>query len=75
MKITIEINGQEYTAELSEAAVEALDAIVSRSGLSPEAALQQAIVNENFLEELTRNGGQLLVKKGDKLRELDYEPA
>ncbi len=70
MKFTFEINGKEYSVELSEEAVTALAAIAERSGLTPEAALEQAILNEDFIEKTTESGGQLLVRKGNKLREV-----
>lgn len=72
MKLTIQIEGQEITFDVPEQVVEALQAIADRNGISLEDALAQAIVNENFLEEATANGGKLLIEKGDKLRRLEY---
>ncbi len=75
MKITVEIDGQQQTVELPDATVRALAAIANRNNLSLAAALQQAIANENFLEDQQATGTKLLVEKDGKIRELVREPA
>jgi len=72
IKLTIEINGQPHEVELSDAAVEALKAIAARNNLSVEAALEQAVVNEKFLEDKVDSGSKLLIEKDDKFRELVF---
>jgi predicted transcriptional regulator len=71
MKITIEIDGQPQEVELPDKVVEALEKIAERNGISLQAALQQAIVNENFIEEAAKDG-KLLVEKDDKFQELVF---
>lgn len=60
------------TVDLDEDAAEALRAIAERNNLTLEQAVVQAAVNEKLIEDLVDSGGQLLVKKGDELRYLDY---
>jgi hypothetical protein len=75
MRVTIEIDGQEHTMDLPDETVRYLEAIAARNNLSFLTALQQAIFNENFLEDQQANGAKLLIVKDDKLRELVREPA
>ena len=70
MKVTIEINGQQYEVELPDQTAEALQEIASRNGVTLAAALQQAIVNEKFIEDQRALGGKLLIEDGSGLREL-----
>lgn len=70
MKVTIEIDGKVKTFDLPEAAMEALEQIAHRNGLSIEAALEQALVNENFIEGKLDAGDKLLYGHGDNFREL-----
>jgi hypothetical protein len=73
MRITIEINGKTYVVDLSDESRDALQQIARRNGIRFEDALQQAILNENFLESVTDQGAQLLIKEDDKpLRELNF---
>jgi len=75
VRFTIEIDGKEQTIELPDEIARDLAAIAARNGLSLIAALQQAIVNENFLEDQVSAGAKLLIEKDDKLRELVREPS
>jgi hypothetical protein len=74
MKITIEIDGRQETFDVSEETLAALQAIASRNGLSLATALQQAVTNENFLEDQQANGVKLLVEQNGTLRELVRKP-
>lgn len=74
MKIIVEIDGKEQTLDLPAETVRELTAIAARNGISFATALQQAVANENFLENQQANGGKLIIQKGDKLRELVREP-
>lgn len=70
MKVTIEINGQQYEVDLPDETAQALQEIAERNGLTMAAALQQAIVNEKFIEDQRAQGGKLLIENGNTLREL-----
>jgi len=59
---------QEYV--LPQETVRALESIAARSKTSFVEALQQAIVNEDFIEGEQTNGGTLLIKRGNELREI-----
>jgi hypothetical protein len=74
MKITIEIDGRQETFDVSEETLAALQAIATRNGLSLATALQQAVTNENFLEDQQANGVKLLVEQNGTLRELVRKP-
>jgi hypothetical protein len=74
VKIIVEIDGKEQTLDLPAETVRELTAIAARNGISFATALQQAVANENFLENQQANGGKLIIQKGDKLRELVREP-
>jgi hypothetical protein len=75
VKVIFDVDGEQTTLEFSDETWEALQAIVKRNGVSLRDALEQAIANEDFIEKQTESGGKLLVAKGDKLRELVFEPA
>jgi hypothetical protein len=60
---------------LSEEAVIALTKIAKRNKQSLDTAFQQALVNENRIEEALEDDGELLLKKGQKIQELFYENA
>lgn len=70
MRVIFEMNGERYEADLPEQTLEALQEIADRKQLSLIAALQQAIVNEKFLEDQQAEGWKLLIEKGDSVREL-----
>jgi len=71
--LKIEIDGE--IVELPEEVVGALQQIAQRNGIGLEEAIQQAIVNEKFIEDEVDGGAKLLIEKGDELRHLDLEPA
>jgi hypothetical protein len=75
MKVTIEIDGEKHAVELSDETADALKEIAERNGQTLETALQQAIVNENRIEDAIGPDGKLLLEKGGQFRELFYEPA
>lgn len=71
--LRIEVDGE--VVELPEEVVQALTEIAQRNGLRLEEAIQQAIVNEKFIEDEVEGGAKLLIEKNDELRHLDLEPA
>jgi chromosomal replication initiation ATPase DnaA len=75
IKIILEVDAEQRTLEVPDETWRALQAIMARNGLSLEDAIAQAIANEDFIEQQTASGGKLLVARGDKLRELVFEPA
>jgi hypothetical protein len=76
MRVTVEVNGDNYVLELPEETVRALEEIAVRNGLSFEEALkpalQQAIANENFIERAVAGGAKLLIEKDNKVNELEF---
>jgi hypothetical protein len=74
LKVTIEIDGESQTFELSDETARDLKQIAARNGLTFATALQQAITNERFLEDQQANGTKLLIEKNGKLRELVRAP-
>ena len=72
MKLTIDVDGEPITVELPIEVVEALTSIAARNGLTLEQAIGQAVVNEKLLEDQVDDGGELLIKKGRKVRRLEY---
>jgi hypothetical protein len=74
MKLIIEMDGKQHAIDIPPNVADALTKIAERNGITLEAALEQAIANEEFFEEIEASGGKLLVEKDDKLRELVREP-
>jgi hypothetical protein len=68
-------DGKRHEIALSEEAVIALTKIAKRNKQSLDTAFQQALVNENRIEEALEDDGELLLKKGQKIQELFYENA
>jgi hypothetical protein len=77
MKVTLEIDGKPETFEVSDDTATALKAIAHRNRISFAEALQQAIANENFLEDQQASGTKLLIEQNGTLHELvrKSEPA
>ena len=73
VKVAIDINGEKQEIELSDELFAALQAIAARNGLTLTAAIQQAILNENFIEDQQASGAKLLIEKDNKLREIVRE--
>jgi hypothetical protein len=63
-------DGEEQEYVLPVETVRALEAIAARGKIGFVDALQQAIVNEDFIEGEQKNGAKLLIKKGNELREI-----
>jgi hypothetical protein len=74
VRIVVQVDGEERVYELSPNAMRALEAIAARNKLGFVEALQQAILNEDFIEEQQLNGAKLLIEKNDEVRELAREP-
>jgi hypothetical protein len=68
-------DGKEHKFVLSDEAVAALTEIAKRNNQTLETALHQALVNENRIEGALQGDGELLLKKGNQVQELFYEPA
>lgn len=75
VKLVISIDGEEQEVELPEEAADALAQIARRNGQSLNTALEQAILNENRIEDALGPDGKLLLEKNGKLQELFYDPA
>jgi predicted transcriptional regulator len=73
LRVTIEIDGEPQTFELSDETADALKAIAARNNLSFADALQQAIANENFIEDQQATG-KLLIEQNGTLHELVRKP-
>ncbi len=71
MRITIEINGEKQEIELPDATVHALMTLADRNGLTIDQMLQQAIANEQFIEDKIEAGEEILVGSGDKFHKLE----
>jgi hypothetical protein len=66
-------DGEEQEYLLPTETVRALESIAARGKMSFIDALQQAILNEDFIEGEQKNGAKLLIKKGNELREIVRE--
>jgi GGDEF domain-containing protein len=75
VEVMIRVGGEDHAVELPEETVRALTEIAERNGQTLETALQQAIVNENRIEDALGDEGKLLLEKNGKLQELFYEVA
>lgn len=56
-----------------EDAIEALRAIAARNRISLSTAIEQAALNERFIEEQIDAGAKLHIEKNGKLRHLELE--
>jgi hypothetical protein len=68
VRVSLVSEGQ--TVELPESTVRDLLALASRGDLSLIGALQQAIINENYLERLEASGTQLIIERRGRMRYL-----
>jgi hypothetical protein len=73
MSIRVEVDGTAY--ELSDETATKLRAIADRNHVPLATALEQAILNEKFIEEQTDSGAKLLIEKNGSLHELVFRPA
>lgn len=71
MSVEIEIDGQRF--RLSDETAAKLRAIAERNQVPLATALEQAILNEKFIEEQTDSGAKLLVEKNGSLHELVFK--
>jgi hypothetical protein len=70
IRVVIKIGDEEQEYVLPVETVRALEAIAARGKMGFVDALQQAIVNEDYIEGEQKNGAKLLIKKGNELREI-----
>jgi hypothetical protein len=73
LTIDIDIDGTQF--RLPDETAAKLQAIASRNGVPLATALEQAILNEKFIEEQTESGAKLLIEKNGSLHELVFKPA
>jgi predicted transcriptional regulator len=74
MAITIQVDdGTSY--ELSEETAAKLRKIADTNRVPLATALEQAILNEKFIEEQAESGAKLLIEKNGSLHELVFRPA
>jgi len=71
MKITVKVDGDERDVELPDATVRALETLARRNGLTIDQMLEQAIANEQFIEDKIADGNEILVGRGDRFRKLE----
>jgi hypothetical protein len=71
--ITITIDGTVY--EINDHTAATLKEIAARNNVTLDVALQQAILNEKFLEEQTDSGAKLLIERNGSLNELELKPS
>jgi len=55
---------------LSEKSIEALKKLASKRGTSMAEVLRHAIATEDFLDEATSKGNEVLIKEGKTLKQL-----
>lgn len=73
MKIIVRFpDGHETEYDLSDETVAALQQIAARNSITFAAAVEQAIANENFIEDQRSSGGRVLILKDDELREVEF---
>jgi len=53
------------SAELPRSLLDALVELANKRGVSANTVVQQAILNESFLDEKVREGGTVLVERAD----------
>lgn len=73
MSIEISIDGQ--TFRLSDETAAKLKKIAETNGVPLATALEQAVLNEKFIEEQTESGAKLLIEKNGSLHELVFRAA
>jgi len=72
MTIALKIGDKTY--ELPDDTARTLIEIAKRNNVTPELALEQAILNEKFIEEQTASGAKLLIERNGSLNELVLKP-
>jgi hypothetical protein len=73
MSIKVEVDGDAYV--LSDETAAKLRTIADKNQVPLATALEQAILNEKFIEEQTESGAKLLVEKNGSLHEVIFKPA
>lgn len=75
VRVIIKIaDGDEQEYVLPAETIRALESIAARGKMGFVEALQQAIVNEDFIEAEQTSGAKFLIKRGNELREFVREP-
>lgn len=73
LSIEIDIDGQRF--RLSDETAAKLQKIADTNRVPLAVALEQAILNEKFIEEQTESGAKLLIEKNGSLHELVFKAA
>jgi hypothetical protein len=73
--LSIEIDSNGTLFRLSDETAAKLQKIADSNGVPLATALEQAILNEKFIEEQTESGAKLLIEKNGSLHELIFRPA
>ena len=73
LSIEIDIDGTRF--RLSDETAAKLQKIADTNNVPLATALEQAILNEKFIEEQTESGAKLLIEKNGSLHELVFKPA
>jgi hypothetical protein len=73
LSIEISIDGTPF--RLSDETAAKLQKIADTNHVPLATALEQAILNEKFIEEQTESGAKLLIEKNGSLRELVFRAA
>jgi hypothetical protein len=73
LSIEITIDGTPF--RLSDETAAKLEKIAKTNEVPLATALEQAILNEKFIEEQTDAGAKLLIEKNGSLHELVFKPA
>ncbi len=72
---TLQIQIDDTQFYLSDETAAKLRAIAEMNHVPLATALEQAILNEKFIEDQTESGAKLLVEKNGSLHELVFAPA
>jgi sulfur carrier protein ThiS len=73
MTMMIQIDGTQF--QLSDETAAKLRTIADTNRVPLATALEQAILNEKFIEEQTESGAKLLIEKNGSLHELVFRAA
>ncbi len=60
------------TVNLPDSAVEAIRQLAKERGITHTEAIRQAIESERFLREQQREGGKILLAKGDETQQIVF---
>jgi hypothetical protein len=73
--LSIEVSVDGTAFRLSAETASKLEKIAKTNDVPLATALEQAILNEKFIEEQAESGAKLLIEKNGSLHELVFKPA